>query len=576
MPALQHAPAKLIMNGIWTKYTISPDESHHVIDGQPAYKAQFQKVLKFHEPGLAPVYDTSGAYHINSTGKPAYKERYIRNFGFYQGRAAVLSKDGWFHITANGRPLYGDRYSWCGNFQDGLCTVRHNDGLYSHINLYGATIYPEKYKYAGDYHDGSAVVQRNDGLHTHIDEAGQMLHSKWFKDADVYHKGYARVRDDSGWHHMDMSGNPLYGRRFLSVETFYNGQARVADIDGTLLVIDESGKTLVILHQASVDKFTQVSSDMVGFWRTQVIKAAVDLGTFEALPGKASEIEQALDLASNAGLRLLRALGELELVSKLEDGTWMVTEKGSVLVSSSEPSLAAASDLWGTEQYIAWMDLAQALRTGQPSFPNRYGEQYFSWVGNTEEKLNKYHTALTAYARHDYGKIPQLLDLPSNAGIIDAGGGYGDLLFSILRAKSTLAGYLLDRTEVINGTTIPQELDKRCQLIAGDIFSPWAVSADIVLLTRVLHDWPDDKAVEILKRAHDALDTNGHLYVIEMVLDEQGYLGGMLDLNMMVITGGRERYLKQWEYFFKEAGFTLVSNKVISPVVNILGCKKAN
>jgi hypothetical protein len=566
----------LNMNEIWTKYTISPDESHHVIDGQPAYKAQFQKVLKFHEPGLAPVYDTSGAYHINSTGQPAYMERYIRSFGFYQGRAAVQSKDGWFHITANGRPLYGDRYSWCGNFQDGLCTVRHNDGLYSHINLYGATIYPEKYKYAGDYHDGSAVVQRNDGLHTHIDEAGQLLHGKWLDNADVYHKRLAGACDNAGWHHIDTSGNPLYNRRFQSVEPFYNGQARVADLDGTLLVIDESGKTLVILHQSSVDKFTQVSSDLVGFWRTQIIRAAVELGTFEALPCTASEIEQALGLASNAGLRLLRALGELDLVSKQKGDTWILTEKGLVLASSSEPSLAAASDLWGAEQYIAWMDLAQALRTGRPSFTDKYGEQYFNWVGNTEEKLNKYHTALTAYARHDYGEIPQMLDLSSNASVIDAGGGYGDLLFSILRANPTLTGYLLDRTEVINGTTIPQEINKRCQLIASDIFSSWTVSADIVLLTRVLHDWPDDKAVEILKRAHDALDVKGHLYVVEMVLDEHSYLGGMLDLNMLVITGGRERYLKQWEYLFKEAGFTLVSNAVISPVVNILGCKKAN
>jgi hypothetical protein len=117
--------------------------------------------------------------------------------------------------------------------------------------LDGKAAYPERYRYAGDYHDGWAVVQREDGRHSHVDIDGKLLHGKWFFDLDVFHKGFARACDAEGWHHVDVRGLPLYSQRFAAVEPFYNGQARVKDIDGSLLVIDERGNSLVTLWDAS-------------------------------------------------------------------------------------------------------------------------------------------------------------------------------------------------------------------------------------------------------------------------------------------------------------------------------------
>ena len=82
----------------WQTFEVSPDETHHLVDGAPAYDARFLSVLKFHAPGLAPVLDASGAYHIDAEGRAAYSHRFIRTFGFYDGRAAVESKTGWYHI----------------------------------------------------------------------------------------------------------------------------------------------------------------------------------------------------------------------------------------------------------------------------------------------------------------------------------------------------------------------------------------------------------------------------------------------------------------------------------------------
>lgn len=238
------------MSERWQDLTVASDRTHHLKGGSPAYEARFEEVLTFHAPGLAPARDITGAYHIVPTGQAAYQARYLRTFGFYEGHAAVQAHDGWFHILADGQSLYSERYSWCGNYQGGRCTVRCIEGFYLYLLQDGQVAYPERFRYAGDYRDGIAVVQRNDGLHTHINLEGRHIHKRWFLNLDVFHKGYARACDDGGWHHIDMRGRPLYVRRFAAIEPFYNGQARVEEVDGSLLVINETGEVLVTLREA--------------------------------------------------------------------------------------------------------------------------------------------------------------------------------------------------------------------------------------------------------------------------------------------------------------------------------------
>lgn len=234
----------------WKRSVVAPSGTHHLLDGKPLYAPRFRTVLKFHEPGLAPVLDRSGAYHITPDGLAAYPQRYLRTFGFYEGLAAVVSEGGWLHITPMGEAAYPERHAWCGNYQGGMCTVRSPDGSYLHLGLDGRPVYTARWSYAGDFRDGVAVVQDGHGCHTHIDEDGAPVHGRWFADLDVFHKGFARSRDERGWTHVDIRGRPAYQRRFAAVEPFYNGQARVERPDGGLEVIDEQGATVLVLRGA--------------------------------------------------------------------------------------------------------------------------------------------------------------------------------------------------------------------------------------------------------------------------------------------------------------------------------------
>ena len=225
----------------WKNTIIASDESHHLLDGLPLYEKRFEWVQKFHEPGLAPVGDQTGAYHIKPDGSPAYSKRFIWVFGYYFNRAGVITEDGWTHIDPDGRFVYNERYVWVGNYQDEVCTIRDSAGNYFHINLYGERMYPENYLYAGDYRDGVAVVRLFKGLCTHINKKGHFVHNKFYIDLDVYHKGYARARDEMGWFHVNQFGNPIYKERFAIIEPFYNNFALVETLDGIKGIINESG-----------------------------------------------------------------------------------------------------------------------------------------------------------------------------------------------------------------------------------------------------------------------------------------------------------------------------------------------
>ena len=561
------------MRDQWRKYRISEDASHHVYGGRPAYRSRFHEVLKFHEPGLAPVHDASGAYHIAPDGRPAYEARHTRTFGFYEGRAAVHSEDGWFHILPDGSSLYEKRYAWCGNFQESRCAVREPDGDYLHIAVDGTLAHGARYRYAGDFKDGYAVVQREDGKHTHIDPSGNRLHGRWFQDLDVFHKRYARARDAEGWHHVDMTGEPLYSERFRDVEPFYNGQARVEGIDGFLSIISESGQSLLQLRGPSQSHLEGLSSEMVGLWRTQTIHAAVELGVFEVLPASAKEVEWRTHLHESVGPRLMRALMELGLVWRDTEGLYFPTERGSLLEVGHPLSLADAARHWGRESYEAWSGITRSLRTGESDFEKSHGQNFFDWIRDRPDDLQAYHSAMSTYARHDYRDLAEYVDFSAHKSILDAGGGTGELAFALLRSSSSLEATVMDKKEVVERTRLPADLKGRCRFVEGDLFQKWPVTSDAVILARVIHDWPDRDALRILRRAREAMPADGTLYVIEMVPDQETGRGGLLDLNMLMMTQGAERTEEQFRDILRDARFGLIDLIETKSVSSVLVAK---
>ena len=533
----------------WRDVGVSRYGTHHVRGGTPLYAERFDEVLKFHEPGLAAVQRGREAWHIRVDGTAAYARRFRRTFGFYEGMAAAVSPDGWRQFRPDGTDLYAARFAWCGNFQGGRCTVREFGGSYLHLTTEGVPAYGARWRYAGDYRDGIAVSQSDDGRFTHIDPHGEPVHGGWFLDLDVFHKGCARARDEDGWMHVDLSGRPQYRRRFAAVEPFYNGQARVERFDGGLEVIDEAGVRVVELRPALKSEFAALSDDLTGFWRTQAICAAVELGVFEALPAAAARIAETCGLEPNRAKRLLRALVELRLVAR-EDGMWRVAARGAFLAAAHPWTLADAAVEYARTFPKTWEALPRAFRldSGWGS-PNVFAE-----VAADPARVTPHQRMLASYALHGYPAVPPALGLRGDERVIDAGGGLGALAGLLVESHPSLRVTVLDRPEAVQRAARGRHGD-RVTFHATDLFGPWGVDGDAVVFARVLHEWDDVPALRLLRHARHALPSGGRLFVVEMVLVEGGSAGGLIDLHLLVATGGRERTASEYATLLDRAGF---------------------
>lgn len=531
------------------------EQSFHVnADGTPAYSSRFKHVGKFHPPGLAPAHDHSGWMHIQTDGMAAYSNRYEHTWGFYCDLAAAKDAAGWMHVTASGVPAYEGRYAWVGNFQEGLCPVQSCEGFF-HVDQSGRRVYAETYSYAGDFRDGIAVVTSSeDGLCRHITTDGKPLHAGAFIDLDVFHKGFARAKDARGWFHITPDGKACYPERYASVEPFYNGLARADTADGRRVRISPSGAMVDSLHAKSACQdglFDELSSDIVGYWKSLAISASVRAGLFESLPGSSRALAEKIGIRMEMVSRLLRATTELGLTFKRPDGTWMRTTKGDMLVRTHPSSLAYSALEMAGPHIGKWQQLDATLK-GHSSCSDVFEE-----ASVTPERTTHLHLMMNSYASRDYARAVSALQLPESGVIVDAGGGLGALARKIKASNPKLEVVVLERPEVCE-LAAKLGMDGDIKWEAGDFARPWPIPADVITMSRVLHDWDDLKCREILMHAKSNLRAGGRIIIIETVLAEEGWGGGLCDLHLLAVSGGKERTLSDFVEICGSAGLTLV------------------
>lgn len=554
-------------NASWKQTTVSPCETHHVIGHMPCYEKRFHNVLKFHDPGYAPVQDNMGSYHIDMAGNPIYSHRFLRTFGFYDGYAAVVSKAGWFHILSNGNAVYEERYAWCGNFQEGLCPVRDQAGNYFHITRNGERPYAQNYRYVGDFKDGIAVVCREDGKSSHINTQGNFIHSYWYLQLDVFHKGFARAKDEQGWFHIKRDGSAAYLSRFLHIEPFYNGQAHAEDFDGNLLVIDEAGQTVREIFKPQRNLIGNLSGDLVGFWKAETIRLAVELNLLDNLPGSLDELEAKTQIPPSNLERFLRALWEIGIVEKRDD-FWVLTEKGNLLAPKNQSFMASAGLMWSQVQK-EWPKLKEKLRVKEIRHHPTFKEE-----ARDEQSLEIYRRALKGYAQEDFLEISTWPIWETHSTLLGLGQTAITLLADILKAHPFLKGIILNEDRPLYHVKVEESIKPRVQQVFKELDKPWDVKVDAILLPRFLHYFPDEEASQILSHAYKVLPEQGKLYLFEMILDPLYPRGGLLDLNMLAESGGGLRTLSQWKELFAQTGFFIENDQALKPHLHFIVGRK--
>ena len=100
---------------------------------------------------------------------------------------------------------------------------------------------------------------------------------------------------------------------------------------------------------------------------------------------------------------------------------------------------------------------------------------------------------------------------------------------------------------------------ERCTLASGDMFSSVPAGADAYIMKHIIHDWPDDLCLKILKACRKSVNPGGRLLVVDNVIQPGNDFspGKFLDLQMLIFPSGCERTEKQFRHLFAAAGWQL-------------------
>jgi hypothetical protein len=151
--------------------------------------------------------------------------------------------------------------------------------------------------------------------------------------------------------------------------------------------------------------------------------------------------------------------------------------------------------------------------------------------------------------------------------VADLGGGGGSLILAVLALNPHLRGMLVDLESSVDAAKsrfAEEDPSSRCELIAADLTQSVPAGADVYMIKHVLHGRQDADAITILKNCRAVIPQNGSLLIIEFILPAlvshadpqlEGHL--MSDLNMLAVTGGKERSEREWRTLLEAAGFIL-------------------
>ena len=147
--------------------------------------------------------------------------------------------------------------------------------------------------------------------------------------------------------------------------------------------------------------------------------------------------------------------------------------------------------------------------------------------------------------------------------VIDVGGGQGGFLAEVLQAFPSVSGVLYDRPPVVQEPaylTVAGLLN-RCQVLGGDFFQSAPSGGDMYVLKRILHDWGDERSVQILRKCREAMSDRARLLVIDAVVPpgNDPHPSKIMDMLMMVLVEGQERTKQEFGELFQQAGLRLTS-----------------
>jgi O-methyltransferase domain len=301
---------------------------------------------------------------------------------------------------------------------------------------------------------------------------------------------------------------------------------------------------------------------------SESIYVAAILGIADLLDDGPKSAEQLADATCSHApslRRVMRVLARFDVFSEDDSGRFALAPMGEFLKSSVEGTLRPAALIYGGEkggQIEA--QLLHCVKTGETAIQKLFGRHQprFELFLKDREQAELFNATMTAFSTLHMTGLLEVYDFSPIKKIVDVGGGHGKNIAEILMAYPNMRGVLFDMPHAYGGgmqTIMRAGLVDRCEVVSGDFFVSVPEGADAYLLSRVIHDWVDEKAITILKVVRGAIAPGGRLLLMEAILgrDQRSAYPLLSDLNMMLRPGGRERTEDEYRALYQKAGFEL-------------------
>jgi hypothetical protein len=331
-------------------------------------------------------------------------------------------------------------------------------------------------------------------------------------------------------------------------------------------LVERARHHLSRLHQRTAPPEAVMMELLTAACVSQGISVAADLGLADALaqgPLPIDELAARVGADADALHRLLRALISRGIFRRRRDGRYELNPLADTLRSDAPASTAGMARLMGSRQDREhWSLLLDAIRTGTAVIPRLRGTDFFAYLRDEPELGEIFNQAMTSGTTVDAAAVVAAHDFTAYPTIVDVGGGHGRLLAAILSAAPAARGVLYDTPQVVAGAPAllrEHNVADRVHIAQGSFFDSIPKGGDAYVLKNIIHDWPDDKAVQILQNVRAAAAVGTTVLLIETVLPEHNreFSGNWMDLGMLLIQDGRERTAAEYRHLFEQAGFRM-------------------
>jgi acetylserotonin O-methyltransferase len=309
------------------------------------------------------------------------------------------------------------------------------------------------------------------------------------------------------------------------------------------------------------------------FRRSKAMFAAVSLGVFDALepkPRSVNALAEELRVKADPLERLLDACVGLKLLRRHGADYQNEPVASTYLCRSSAQTLTGYILYSNDVLFRLWAYVEDAVREGTPRWKQAFGVEgsIFDHFFRTQEAKETFVQGMHGLGVLSSPKVVEAFDLSQFRRMVDLGGATGHLAIAACERNPDLRAVVFDLPGVIESARVYARssiASPRIEVMAGDFFNDELPGADLFVLGRILHDWPEDRIRVLLAKICRRLTARGAILIAERLLyeDRSGPVSAQLQsLNMLTCTEGKERTLTEYRRLLEDAGFRNVQGRI--------------